>query len=140
MSKLIIVAHPETKELFTKTSNPEWSKCQVREVGKISVTNGVIRSLDVSCFPLIQTKLAKSLNLKDGDNFPISGKIVRELSRTPFYDNQTTAKVSSESDAAEAMIESQPYYSQYSFVTDMSANDVQYSNWTEEVEEKMAIS
>ena len=76
MSKVIIKAHPVTNELFTATSNPEWSKCRL-ESTRINVNNGVINSTKTVAFALIATKTAEALAyLQDGQEFPVPGKII----------------------------------------------------------------
>jgi hypothetical protein len=120
MAEIVIVAHPETGEMFTPTSKAGWLKCQLREVGKITVNNGVITMNERVSFPLLQEKVCKAFaHLKDGDKFPIPGQIQRILSREPRYEGHQTVKKGPDTDE-EALIDGLPYYSQYTFTTNTS--------------------
>jgi hypothetical protein len=124
MSNLVIVAHPETKELYTETNKKDFFKCQVREIGTITVNKGVINSNDRVAFPLLPEKVIKMpafANLKDGSAFPVSGKIQRVLSLEPQFEGHQTVKKGSEPDAEEALMNGQVYYSQYIFTDNMNA-------------------
>jgi hypothetical protein len=116
MSNLVIVAHPETKELYTETNKKDFFKCQVREIGTITVNKGVINSNDRVAFDL-----PAFANLKDGSAFPVSGKIQRVLSLEPQFEGHQTVKKGSEPDAEEALMNGQVYYSQYIFTDNMNA-------------------
>jgi hypothetical protein len=117
MSKIKIVAHPETKAMFTETANPEWVKCQLQSE-EIVVNNGVISVQKRVAFPLLSAKVLPLLkSLKSGDTFPVNGKIVRKVTSTPQYENQKQVVNPS---TGEVM----GYYQSYTFTTDMAAYDV----------------
>ncbi len=118
-SQLTIIAHPETGKLFTETSNPEWSKCQLRQSG-IRVVNGVISNASKSAFPLIATSVANDLikaGLKSGDAFPVEGQIARQLSRVPFYEGQNP--VTNPTTGEIVMKDGEQYFMQDVFTVDM---------------------
>jgi len=116
MSKVKIIAHPETGKLFTPTSIEGWVKCQVRSEELIS-SNGVISVQKRTAFPLIQQAAAELMsNLKNGDVFPLQGKIVRKVTLEPQYPNQK--KVVNPQTGEEM-----GYYQSYTFTTDMNAVD-----------------
>lgn len=119
MNKVTIVAHPETKALFTPTSNPDWVKCQLQSE-EVTVNNGVMRLQKRVAFPLVDKKVADMLakaGLKSGHNFPVPGKIIRKLTSQPQYEGQTEVVNPS---TGEAM----GYYQSYTFTSDLSASDI----------------
>lgn len=123
MSKIIVVKHPETGNIFTPATEG-YVKMQIREEGMVAVVNGLIVMKSPVAFPTLQTKVAESplfKNLKDGDEFPIKGVIQRRLSRVPQYENHETVKANGEVDAKENQIGGKPYYATFLFVADVNA-------------------
>lgn len=118
-NQVIIVAHPETKALFTPTSNPDWVKCQL-QTEEVVVNNGVMRLQKRVAFPLVDKKVADMLvksGLKSGHNFPVPGKIIRKLTSEPQYEGQTQVVNPT---TGEVM----GYYQSYSFTSNLSASDI----------------
>ncbi len=114
-----IIAHPETKKLFTATSKEGWVKCQVKSQQAV-VSNGVITLQTRVAFPLIQQEVVESdlfNNLKDGSNFPLSGKIIRKVTAEPQFEGHQ-AVVNPETG------ETMNYYSTYDFTSNMNAGDL----------------
>lgn len=116
MSKIKIIAHPETGKMFTATSNPEWVKCQLQSE-EIVVNNGVIQLQKRTAFPLVSSKVAEVLaGLKSGAAFPLEGRIIRKVTSTAQYEghkqviNPTTK-------------EEMGYYQSFDFSSDPSAHD-----------------
>ena len=130
MSKVIIKAHPITGELFTPTSNPEWSKCMLQST-RLSASNGVITSNKIVAFALIATATAKALSesgLKGNDEFPLPGKIVVN----EFYDTDENYRegmvakqyAGSHPKAGENMlVNGKTVYRETEFTTDLKAQD-----------------
>ena len=119
MSTVKIYAHPETKALFTPTSNPDYMKCRV-ESEEIVLNNGVMRLQKRTAFPLVETKVADYLTksgLKSGSTFPVNGKIVRKLTSEPQYDNQQPVINPSTGEVMD-------YFQTYTFTSDQHAQDV----------------
>lgn len=144
MSKVIIVAHPETGKLFTPTANPKFVKTQLKTQGGFRVSNGVIAEDNTVCFPLISAGVAKSLEeagLKSGDVFPVEGKIIRQLSRVPFYKDQTVVLVGAGGENERpALIEGNEYYQQFQFTADLKApNNAWYNAQGQVVVESMNL-
>jgi hypothetical protein len=117
MSKIKIIAHPETGKMFTATSNPEWVKCQLQSE-EIVVNNGVIQLQKRVAFPLVSSKVAEALaGLKSGAAFPLDGKIIRRVSATPQYDGHKQV-------INPATKEEMGYYQSFEFSTLANAKDV----------------
>jgi len=119
MSKVKIIAHPETKALFTATSKEGWVKCQLASE-EMTVNNGVVALNRRVAFPVLQAKLlsqAPFAGLKDGDDFPINGKIIRRLTSVPQYEGHQEVINPS---TGEAM----GYYQSFTFTADLSASDI----------------
>ena len=116
MSKVLIVAHPETGELFTPTSKEGWVKCQVRSE-ELVVNNGVITMQARVAFPLVSANVAEAFgNLKSNDAFPVSGKIVRRTSTIPQYEDQNQVINPITGD-------DMGYYQSYVFTSDLGDTD-----------------
>lgn len=154
---IVVVAHPTEKDaagkplLYLPTADPKVVKLQLRTVGMIAVNNGFIAEANRSAFPAVQKSVIdmfeKTGQLGDGKPWPIDGKIIRQLSRKPLYDQsngdaQTTVQIPERrnekdeviSEAREALINDLPYYQQFLFTTDLNAADDVYLDWeTEEV-------
>jgi hypothetical protein len=144
MSKVIIVAHPTTGALFTATANPKFVKTQLKTQGGFRVQNGVIAEDSTVCFPLISASAAKQLEesgLKSGDVFPIEGKIVRQLSKTPFYPEQKVVLVGAGGENERpALIDGAEYYQQFQFTADLNApNNAWYNAQGQVVVESMNL-
>jgi len=112
-----IIAHPETGKLFTATKKEGWVKCQVKSQQAV-VSNGVITLQTRVAFPLVQAEIANSLfnQLKDGDTFPINGKIVRTVTAEPQYEGHQEVV---NPETSEAM----GYYQSYDFSDNLNASD-----------------
>lgn len=117
MSKVKIIAHPETGALFTETKSEDWFKCQVQSE-ELSVNNGVINLNKRIAFPLVSKAVAEALKgMKSGDTFPLPGRIVRKLTSVPQFDghkevvNPTTG-------------ETMGYYQSYTFSSNEQEADV----------------
>lgn len=116
MSKVRIVEHPETGKLFTETSNPEFFKCQVTSK-EVVVSKGVVAIQKRVAFPLISKEVTELYSeLKDGDNFPIPGKITRMVTDYPQYEGHEEVVNPSTG-------ETMGYYHTYTFTSDLDAFD-----------------
>lgn len=110
-----IIAHPETGKMFTPTADADWEKCQLHSE-EIVVQNGVFTLQSRTCFPLFHVKVTKLLkNLKNGDTFPIPGRILRRVTLTPQYTNKDGSP--QEKVINPKTDEEMPYYSTYFFST-----------------------
>ena len=117
MKNVKIKKHPETNAMFTPTSNPEWVKCQLRSE-EIVVNNGVVALQSRVAFPLISAKVAEAFSsLKDGDTFPVPGKIVRKVTSEPQFEGQEQVINPSTG-------EEMGYYQTYEFSTNLNATDI----------------
>lgn len=117
MSKIKIIAHPETGNLFTETSKEGWVKCQLQSE-ELIVSNGVITKQKRVAFPLISADAAAMMdNLKSGSVFPIEGKIVRKITSEPQYEGHRLVVNPSTG-------EEMDYYQTFEFTTDTSAVDI----------------
>ena len=127
MSKIILVAHPETGAIFTPTGDKNTFKMQIREQGEgVTVSAGGYIGFknDRVAFPALDKRVCESAafkNLKHGDAFPLSGIIQRRLSLEPQYADHQTVKKGSEEDAEEALMHGKPYYQSYVFVPNTNA-------------------
>jgi len=132
MSKIKIIAHPETGKLFTETSNPDFVKCQLSSE-EVVVNNGVIQLQKRVAFPLLQAKVVAALgNLKDGSAFPLPGKIIRTVTSTPQWENQAEV-------VNPTTREPMKYYQSYTFTTDANAQDIDLRGASaDEVEQAVA--
>lgn len=146
MSKVIIVAHPETGKLFTETKNPKFVKCQLKTSGGFRVQNGVIDKDKTVCFSLLSKSAAdqlEALGLKDGGSFSnfVPGKIVRQLSRVPFYPEQKVVLVGAGGENERpALIGGNEYYQQFQFTADLNApNNAWYNAQGQVVVESMNL-
>lgn len=117
MSKVKIIAHPETGKLFTATSKDGWVKCQVQSE-ELVVSNGVITKQKRTAFPLISSDAAEMMSgLKSGNVFPLEGKITRKVTSEPQYEGHK--KVINPSTGEEMN-----YYQSFTFTTNLSEGDV----------------
>jgi len=117
MSKVKIIAHPETGKLFTETSKEGWVKCQVQSEELVE-TNGIISKQKRTAFPLISSAAVEMMSgLKDGSVFPLEGKITRRVTSEPQYEGQKKV-------VNPASGEEMNYYQSYTFTTDLKAQDV----------------
>lgn len=117
MSKIKIIAHPETGNLFTETSKEGWVKCQLQSE-ELVVSNGVITKQKRVAFPLISADAASMMNsLKSGSVFPIEGKIIRKITSEPQYEGHKAVVNPSTG-------EEKNYYQTFEFTTNTSAVDV----------------
>jgi len=125
MSQVRIKAHPETGKLFTQTNNPDIFKCRI-ESTQIEVVNEFVVKQSRSAFPPVTREVVESLqHLKDGDVFPIPGKIVRTLSTVPQYEgHQEVINPKTE--------EKMGYYQTYKFTSDMNASDKDLSQLSQD--------
>ena len=117
MSKVKIIAHPETGKLFTETSKEGWVKCQLQSE-ELVVSNGVISLQKRVAFPLLNANVIPALSgLKDGSAFPIEGKITRKVTSEPQYEGQKQV-------VNPTTGEEMGYYQSYAFTTNLQEQDV----------------
>jgi len=129
MSKVRIKAHPETGNLFTETSNPEIFKCRV-EKQQVVVNNGFVIKQNRAAFPPITKEVVDSLgHLKDGDVFPIEGKIVKKSSTIPQFEGH---KQVINPDTKEEM----GYYQTFEFTSDLNKSDMDLRDHSTEEQAK----
>jgi len=105
--------------LFTPTSKSGWYKCQL-ETQEISVNNGLITTSKRVAFPAIDEKTVKalqSMGIKNGDEFPLQGKIVRKLTNTPQFEGHEPVVNPSDGTVMD-------YYQTYTFTTNLKEQDV----------------
>lgn len=112
-----IHVHPETGSFFTPTKKEGWVKCQLR-TQELAESNGVISLQKRTAFPLIQQEVADLLepNLTDGGVFPLTGKIIRTVTKLPQYDGHS--KVQNPETK-----EKKNYYQSFTFTTNMNEKD-----------------
>jgi len=117
MSKVKIIAHPETGKLFTATSKESWVKCQVQSE-ELVVSNGIITKQKRVAFPLISSDAAEMMaGLKSGSVFPLEGKITRKITSEPQYDGHKAVVNPSTG-------EEMNYYQSYNFTTNLTEQDI----------------
>ncbi len=132
MAKVKIIAHPESGQMFTATKNPEWLKCQVRSEEIVVNDNNVVTLQPRVAFPLVSAKVAAVLsNLKDGDEFPIPGKIITKKSDIEQYADQ---KEVVNPTTGEAM----GYYTTYHFTSNLNDQDIDVRSM-DEAEQRVAL-
>lgn len=86
MSKVTVIAHPETGNVITPSSNnPEYGTFRVDSIDK-SLENGFVNINKRSAFIRGRITDLSSLDLKAGQTLP--GKIQKQESFDPFYDGQ----------------------------------------------------
>lgn len=118
MSKVKIIAHPESGKLFTETSKDGWVKCQLQSEELVTSPKGVITKQKRTAFPLLSKDAVEMMSgLKNGSVFPLEGKIVRKLTSEPQFEGHQ-AVLNPETK------ETMDYYQTYTFTTDMSLYDV----------------
>ena len=123
---IIVMAHPETNELYTIGKNPEW--CTVRvETATLANTSGDGMIVIQKRVAFIRMRVADAEVLKDakllavGKVFPMPGKIIVQESLVPFHDNQapklnpTTGEI--------VMYQGEPVYRNSIFCSDTEAAD-----------------
>jgi len=120
MSKVKIIAHPETGKLFTETSNSDVFKCQIQSLTPVVTSSGFSTVEKRTAFPPVNklfVDYCKSIGLKSGMDYPIQGKIVRKVTSEPQYPNQKQVMNPKTK-------EEMGYYQSYTFTTDVNAYDV----------------
>lgn len=115
MGKVIMKAHPETGELGTKSASGNSVLIRV-ETEEIVNRNGYIDVEKRSALAPLSEKAAEILlkGKKDGDEFPMKGKIIVEESFKPFFEGQES--VINPTTGEKAHIDGKEYYRNTKFV------------------------
>jgi len=129
MSKVVIKAHPETGKMFTETNNPEIFKCQLQSK-EIAVNNKFITEQTRVAFPPLTKEVVEAFShLKDGDRFPIDGKIRKIVSSIPqFEGHQEVINPKTE--------EKMGYYQTFEFTSDLNKSDMDLRDHSTEEQAK----
>ena len=121
MSKVKIIAHPETGKMFTETSNPDFVKCQL-QTQELVVNGGVISFQKRVAFPALNVNTIEALKgLKSGDIFPLEGKITRKITSIPQFEGHQKVKNPTTG-------EEMDYYQTFEFTTNLHATDEDLRN------------
>jgi hypothetical protein len=120
MSKVTIATHPDTGAVITQSKkNAEWGTIRV-ESENVSFENGIINKGSRSAFINGKMSDLESLGLKPGQVMP--GRIVKQESFTPFYDNQP-AKINPKTGEV-VLTEGRETFLNYVYTADVNAPDV----------------
>jgi hypothetical protein len=124
MEKVIMRAHPETGELGTEQTMKNGEKIvTVRvEQSTIEANNGFIQERKKVAFARLPENLKHLIdNKKDGDEFPIPGKIVVKEALKPFYEGQEPKRAGA--DGGYCVKDGQPIYREAIFTSNLNAQD-----------------
>lgn len=116
MSKVIIVAHPETGEMFTEQKNDIF-KCQVRSEEVVVKNKFITKETRVAFPPFTKDAVEAFSHLKDGDRFPIEGRIRKTVSSIPQFEGHQQV-TNPETD------EKMGYYHTFEFTSNLKVNDL----------------
>ena len=116
MSKVIVVAHPETGNVITPRKKEGYSSFRV-DSETISMEGGFVNRQKRTAFIGGKTEDLEALGLKAGQE--LSGIIQRQLSKEPFYDGQEEV-MNPETG------ETKGYYQNYVFTSDVNAPETKW--------------
>lgn len=122
MSKVKIVAHPESGKIVTPTSNPEFGTIRV-DSSEIVFANNFMSEQKRTAFITGPTALLEQVYTQEGQT--LQGRIVKLESFEPFYEGQSP-KIYPEGHAnagQEVLTEGKPTYLRYVYSQDSSAPD-----------------
>ena len=89
MSKLIVKSNPTTGLVITVSEkNPAWGSVMVQEDAFV-MNNGIINKQSRTAFFRGELETLNAMNLANGSEFPIQGKLVHREATTPFYTGQS---------------------------------------------------
>lgn len=92
MGKLIVKSNPNTGLIITPSeNNAEYGSVMVQETTN-KVSGGFINAEIRTVFFRASLKTLNAMSLKDGQEFPIEGKLVHHESTTPFFEGQAPKK------------------------------------------------
>ena len=120
-STLIIAAHPVTKVMLTPSKKEGWSTMRVdQKTYSLEGPGGIKpRSAFITKKNEDWAILTKVMNLQAG--LPISGQIVREEKRTPFYEGQNPKKNPTTNEIV--LVDGQAVFFQDTYTEDLTAKD-----------------
>ena len=123
-NQAIVVKHPETGNVITKWEKDGKTYGKIRlDQSTIEVANGFTNIRKRVAFVTMDEATMEVLapSLKDGQPYPIDGKIVRKESFSPFYDGQAH-KINPTTNEA-VLVNGNKVYLKDDFTTNMSAKD-----------------
>jgi len=125
MGKLIMKAHPETGVLGTEATLSNGNKgAWVRvEQSTVQINNGFIEERKRVAFAFVPDALKAQIldGKKDGDEFPLEGKIVIKEALQPFYEGQEPKRAGE--DGGICVKNGRPIYRQIVFTSNMAEED-----------------
>lgn len=115
-----VVKHPETGNVITvSTNNPEWGTVRVDSENK-SFSGGILNISKRTAFIRGRVEHLEAMNFRDGQ--PLAGKIQKQESFEPFYENQPP-KINPTT-GAEVLKNGKLTYLQFEYVEDPEALDL----------------
>ena len=122
MGKLIVKSNKNTGLVITPSeNNAEWGSIMISEETFV-VNGGIINRQSRNAFFRAELTTLNAMSLKDGQEFPIEGKLVNHEATTPFYEGQAPKKAGK--DGGVLLFNGLPIYRETVFTSDPAETDL----------------
>lgn len=122
MGKLIVKSNKNTGSVITPSeNNPDWGSIMISEETFV-VNGGIINRQSRNAFFRAELTTLNAMSLKDGQEFPIQGKLVHHEATTPFYEGQAPKKAGK--DGGVLLFNGMPIYRETVFTSDPAETDL----------------
>lgn len=122
MGKLIVKSNKNTGSVITPSeNNADWGSIMISEETFV-VNGGIINRQSRNAFFRAELTTLNAMSLKDGQEFPIDGKLVHHEATTPFYVGQDPKKAGK--DGGVLLFNGMPIYRETVFTSDPAETDL----------------
>jgi len=122
MGKLIVKSNKNTGSVITPSeNNADWGSIMISEETFV-VNGGIINRQSRNAFFRAELTTLNAMSLKDGQEFPIDGKLVHHEATTPFYEGHAPKKAGK--DGGVLLFNGMPIYRETVFTSDPAETDL----------------